>query len=58
MTQERLDAIWRDIGGLTYRPAELSFLGDLRLDAGDLISFTLADGTQLHRTGHEPDPHL
>ena len=45
MTQERLDAIWRDIGGLTYRPAELSFLGDLRLDAGDLISFTLADGT-------------
>lgn len=45
MTQERLDAIWGDIGGLTYRPAELSFLGDLRLDAGDLISFTLADGT-------------
>lgn len=45
MTQDRLDAIWADIGGLTYRPADLSFLGDLRLDAGDLISYTLADGT-------------
>lgn len=45
MTQSRLNAIWTDIGGLTYRPADLSFLGDLRLDAGDLISYTLADGT-------------
>ena len=45
MTQGRLDAIWTDIGGLTYRPADLTFLGDLRLDAGDLITYTLSDGT-------------
>lgn len=45
MTQDRLDSIWTDIGGLTYRPADLSFLGDLRLDAGDLIRYTLEDGT-------------
>ena len=45
MTQARLDGVWSSIGGMTYRPAELSFLGDLRLDAGDLITLTLDDGT-------------
>ena len=45
MTQARLDGLWSSIGGMTYRPAELSFLGDLRLDAGDLITLTLDDGT-------------
>mgnify|MGYP004504629245 CR=1 FL=1 len=45
MTQARLDGLWSGIGGMTYRPAELSFLGDLRLDAGDLITLTLDDGT-------------
>lgn len=45
MTQSRLDGLWTEIGGLVYRPADLSFLGDLRLDAGDLLRYTLADGT-------------
>ena len=45
MTQTRLNGVWSGIGGMTYRPAELSFLGDLRLDAGDLITLTLDDGT-------------
>ena len=45
MTQARLNGLWSGIGGMTYRPAELSFLGDLRLDAGDLITLTLDDGT-------------
>ena len=45
MTQAQLDGLWSGIGGMTYRPAELSFLGDLRLDAGDLITLTLDDGT-------------
>lgn len=48
MTQGWLDILWAEIGGLTYRPAELSFLGDLRLDAGDLITYTLADGTSVN----------
>ena len=45
MTQAQLNGVWSGIGGMTYRPAELSFLGDLRLDAGDLITLTLDDGT-------------
>ena len=45
MTQARLNGLWSSIGGMIYRPAELSFLGDLRLDAGDLITLTLDDGT-------------
>ena len=45
MTQAQLNGVWSGIGGMTYRPAELSFLGDLRLDAGDLITLTLGDGT-------------
>lgn len=45
MTQAQLNGLWSSIGGMTYRPAELSFLGDLRLDAGDLITLTLDDGT-------------
>ena len=45
MTQAQLNGVWSGIGGMTYRPAELSFLGDLRLDAGDLITLTLDDDT-------------
>ena len=45
MTQAQLNGVWSGIGGMTYRPAELSFLGDLRLDVGDLITLTLDDGT-------------
>ena len=45
MTQAQLNGVWSGIGGMTYRPAELSFLGDLRLDAGDLITLTLDEGT-------------
>lgn len=46
MTQSRLDTLWAAVGGWTYRPASLSFLGDLRLDAGDLITYVLSDGTR------------
>lgn len=46
MTQECLDAVWSEIGGFSYRPvSELAFLGDPRLEPGDVIVVTDRDGT-------------
>lgn len=46
MTLEDLQAVWEDIGGFTYRPvSELAFLGDPRLEPGDIITVTDRDGS-------------
>lgn len=37
MTQERLDAIYQSIKDMQFLPAGCSFLGDMRLDLGDII---------------------
>ena len=45
MTQERLNAVWADVGGFTYRPVTgLRFLGDPRLEPGDMIRVAARDG--------------
>ncbi len=45
MTQERLEAVWAAVGGFTYRPVTgLRFLGDPRLEPGDMILVTARDG--------------
>lgn len=41
MTQERLELLWETIRGFSYVPVSgLSFLGDPRLEAGDIITVT------------------
>lgn len=40
MTQEILDEVFAKIGGFTYRPVEVQFLGDFRLEVGDIVSVT------------------
>lgn len=46
MSLERLQAIFQEIGGFTYRPvSELRFLGDPRLEPGDVLQVTDRDGT-------------
>lgn len=47
MTEERLALLWERYGGFTYRPvAELEFLGDPRLDVGDIITLNDLNGTE------------
>lgn len=38
MTKERLDAIYEQVEDLQFLPAGFSFLGDMRLDLGDIIA--------------------
>ena len=45
MTQTALNAIWTRIGGLAYRPMELAFLGDARIETGDIITVTDTGGS-------------
>lgn len=45
MTQERLDALWQLRGGFAYRPGQVRFLGDPRVEPGDLLTVTDRDGT-------------
>lgn len=46
MTPERLRTIFQEIGGFAYRPvSELRFLGDPRLEPGDVLQVTDRDGT-------------
>lgn len=40
MTQERLTAVHQQIKGLEFLPASVSFLGDPRIDVGDIITVT------------------
>lgn len=43
-TQEILDAVWSDIGGLDYSVGTCSFFGGLLTEPGDLISITDKQG--------------
>ena len=45
MTQEVLDEVWAAIGGLSYWPGTYTFLGNLLLEPGDLITVAALDGT-------------
>ena len=45
MTQTALNALWTRIGGLAYRPMELAFLGDARIETGDIITVTDTGGS-------------
>nr|DAH68197.1 MAG TPA: Minor structural protein [Bacteriophage sp.] len=38
MTQEILDEVYKKIGGFTFRPLEVKFVGDYRLEVGDIIT--------------------
>ena len=38
MTQEILDKIYKKIGGFTFRPLSVKFVGDFRLDVGDIVT--------------------
>lgn len=40
MTQKRLTAVHQQIKGLEFLPASVSFLGDPRIDVGDIITVT------------------
>ncbi len=40
MTQERLTAVYQQIKTLEFLPASVSFLGDPRIDVGDIITVT------------------
>ncbi|MFQ9151657.1 MAG: hypothetical protein ACLR6B_09150 [Blautia sp.] len=40
MTQERLAAVYQQIKALEFLPASVSFLGDPRIDVGDIIAVT------------------
>ena len=40
MTQDRLTAVHQQIKGLEFLPASVSFLGDPRIDVGDIITVT------------------
>lgn len=45
MTQAVLDAVYKKIGGFTYRPLTVECLGDWRLEVGDIIKVT-SDGVE------------
>lgn len=46
MTPGQLETVWANIGGFTYRPvSNLRFLGDPRLEPGDILQVTDRDGT-------------
>lgn len=42
MTQENLDEIYKKIGGFTFRPLTVKFVGDYRLEVGDIITVNKA----------------
>lgn len=45
MTQAVLDAVYKKIGGFTYRPITVECLGDWRLEVGDIVKVT-SDGVE------------
>ena len=44
-TQDTLDSLYNSLKGLSYYPASVSFLGDFRLDIGDMLTVIKQDGT-------------
>lgn len=47
MTQELLDQVFAQIGGMSYLPTTLSFLGDCRLDLGDIVTVKTNSGIDI-----------
>ncbi len=45
MDQSAFDGLWQAWQGKSWRPAQVTFLGDVRLDPGDLIAVTDRAGT-------------
>ncbi|MGM9592939.1 MAG: tail fiber domain-containing protein [Candidatus Onthomonas sp.] len=45
MTQSILDGLWSELSGFSYRPGEVTLLGDLRLEPGDLVTVTDLSGS-------------
>lgn len=47
MTQTLLDAVFQKVGGMSYLPTTVSFLGDCRLDLGDIVTIKTKSGTDI-----------
>lgn len=47
MTQSILNSVYKKIGGFSFFPTTFSFLGDPRLDLGDIITVYRRDGTAI-----------
>lgn len=47
MTKSILDAIVERVKGLQYAPTELRFIGDIRLDVGDVVTVVKNDNTEI-----------
>ena len=43
MTQTILDEVYKKIGGFTFRPLTVKFVGDYRLEVGDIITVSKGD---------------
>lgn len=43
MTQAILDEVYKKIGGFTFRPLTVKFVGDYRLEVGDIITISKGD---------------
>lgn len=46
MTQSILDSVYNTVQGLVFTPAALRFIGDMRLDIGDIVTAVKNDGTK------------
>lgn len=46
MTQSILDGVYNTVQGLVFTPATLRFIGDTRLDIGDIVTAVKNDGTK------------
>lgn len=46
MTQGILDGVYNTVQGLVFTPAALRFIGDTRLDIGDIVTTVKNDGTK------------
>lgn len=47
MTQEILNGVYQQIGKFTYLPTTVSWLGDPRIDLGDIVTVYKRDGTPI-----------
>lgn len=46
MTQSILDGVYNSVQGLVFTPAALRFIGDMRLDIGDIVTAVKNDSTK------------
>lgn len=46
MTQSILDGVYNTVQGLVFTPAALRFIGDMRLDIGDIVTAVKNNGTK------------